>query len=80
MTGAESIQIKSTENGKRGAIAPGQLADLAAHWRLFSIPKEEIKDVRIGLFEKGQESNLQTLSFTAKRNGGNCYEHSDANG
>ena len=31
-------------------------------------------------FEKGQESNLETLSFTGKRNGGNCYEHTNANG
>jgi hypothetical protein len=28
--------------------------------------------------EKGPESNLQTPSFTAKRNGGNCYEHTNA--
>jgi hypothetical protein len=33
----------------------------------------------IDLFEKGQEGNLQTLNFTAKRNGGNCYEYTNAN-
>ena len=31
------------------------------------------------VFEKGQKSNLQTLNFTARRNGGNCYEHTNAN-
>jgi hypothetical protein len=81
LTGAESIQINSTESGKKGALAPGQLADLAAlSGDFFFIPKEEIKHVRIGPFEKGQESNLETLSFTGKRNGGNCYEHTNSNG
>ena len=60
-------------------MPPGHLADLAVlSADYFSIPEEEIKDVRIGLFEKGHESNLQTLSFTAKRNGANCDENTNA--
>jgi hypothetical protein len=34
--------------------------------------------VRIGLCDKGQKNNLQTLSFTAG-NGGNFYEHTNTN-
>jgi len=35
--------------------------------------------IEIGLCDKGQKSNLQTLSFTAERNEGNCYEHTKPN-
>jgi hypothetical protein len=30
-------------------------------------------------FRERPKDNLRTLSFTAKRNGGNCYEHANAN-
>jgi Alpha-acetolactate decarboxylase len=43
------------------------------------IKREACSNARIRLFEKGQESNPQTLSFTAKRNRGNCYEDTNAN-
>jgi hypothetical protein len=35
--------------------------------------------VRIGLCDKGQKNNLQTLSFAAERNGGNFYERINSN-
>jgi hypothetical protein len=41
--------------------------------------REACRNARIGPFESNQESNPQTLNFTAKRNGGNCYEHTNAN-
>jgi len=49
----------STEDGKKGALAPGQLADLAVlSGDYFSIPEEEIKHLEIGTYDRRREDRL----------------------
>src|SRR2546427_12651400 len=54
----------STEDGKKGALAPGQLADLAVlSADYFSIPEEEIKHLESGLTIVGGKVVYATEEF-----------------
>src|SRR5258708_12392090 len=55
----------STENGKKGALAPGQLADLAIlSADYFSIPDEEIKQLESVLTIVGGKIVYATKEFS----------------
>ena len=55
----------STENGKKGALAPGQLADLAVlSADYFSIPEEEIKQLESVLTIMGGKVVYATAEFS----------------
>jgi len=55
----------STENGKKGALAPGQLADLAVlSADYFSIPEEEIKQLESVLTIVGGKVVYATAEFS----------------
>jgi len=55
----------STEDGKKGAVAPGQLADLAVlSADYFSIPEEEIKQLESVLTMVGGEIVYATAEFS----------------
>ena len=55
----------STENGKKGALAPGQLADLAVlSSDYFSIPEEDIKQLESVLTVVGGKVVYATAEFS----------------
>jgi predicted amidohydrolase YtcJ len=50
----------STEDGKKGALAPGQLADLAVlSADYFSVPEEEIRQLEFGAYDCRRQDRLR---------------------